>query len=205
MNLTDTIAEQDFRKPNAINYIFAHPVILACAIGTAVLIAGIYFGVLDNESRATLPMALLSFLLNSPVGTIAAFLLLLIFGYFLVAFSIGPLLLWSSRKINGSPISRGDLVFILTGKYKGKIAKVYETSIGQGGGTVVWLDMDKERKKKALDDYHNSGAADSFDRKKTADKVLKSSTEIFLSKCYHTFCEYYEEYQVKRAVHCCNP
>ncbi len=72
-------------------------------------------------------------------------------GFFAGAFTVLWLVIRVCRYINGAPFVVGDHVTILTGPRTGTIARVYELSVGQGGGLLPRLDLGAEVAAKYLD------------------------------------------------------
>jgi len=62
-------------------------------------------------------------------------------GFFVGAFSVLGLVLRVCRYVNGAPYAVGDRVIILTGPRTGTVARVYELTVGQGGGLLPRLDL----------------------------------------------------------------
>jgi len=72
-------------------------------------------------------------------------------GFFAGAFTVLWLVLRVCRYINGAPFAVGDYVTILTGPHVGTVARVYELTVGQGGGLLPRLDLGADVAAKHLD------------------------------------------------------
>lgn len=76
-------------------------------------------------------------------------------GFFAGAFTVLWLILRVCRHINGAPFAVGDYVTILIGPRVGTVARVYELTVGQGGGLLPRLDLGEEVAAKYLDIFED--------------------------------------------------
>ena len=77
-------------------------------------------------------------------------------GFFAGAFTVAWLVFRVCRYINGAPFAVGEYVTILTGPHVGTVARVYELTVGQGGGLLPRLDLGADVAAKyhdVFDDY----------------------------------------------------
>lgn len=77
-------------------------------------------------------------------------------GFFVGAFTVLWLVLRVCRYINGAPFAVGDYVIVLTGPRTGTVARVYELTVGQGGGLLPRLDLGADvaaKYRDIFDDY----------------------------------------------------
>ena len=72
-------------------------------------------------------------------------------GFFAGMFTCWPLVRIICSKYNGAPLKVGDQVIILSGTDRGKLAEVYEITIGQGKWELARLDLGRERSEKFRD------------------------------------------------------
>ena len=72
-------------------------------------------------------------------------------GFFAGLFTVLWLVLKVCRYINGAPFAVGDYATVLTGPRAGTVARVYELTVGQGGGLLPRLDLGAEVAAKYLD------------------------------------------------------
>ena len=66
-------------------------------------------------------------------------------------FACWPLIRVICSRYNGAPLKIGDTVMILSGPEKGKIAEVWEITVGQGGWELARLNLSEERSQKFQD------------------------------------------------------
>lgn len=133
-------------KPKITNRICAYPVLVAWAIGAAVLdIATIVAITANCPLSAALRQPGLVLILGFTL--IPATLL----GYFLGMFTCWPLIRIICSRYNGAPYKVGDKVLILAGPHKGATVDVYEVTTGQGGWELVRVDLGQHHKDKFKD------------------------------------------------------
>lgn len=107
------------------------PVLFSWGIGAAFLNGGVFSAIEDPIDLRVFSHT--SFTLCLLVSVVCFTLL----GYVLGMFTVWPLMRRLCTRINGGPFRTGDHVLVLAGPYKGKIAFVFETCVGQGGWNLV--------------------------------------------------------------------
>ena len=128
-------------RPKIINTVCAHPTIVCWVIGAMVLDAGLVLLVAHDSSG-----------FSSLCHTETAIWLLLglvpstVLGFWLGVFTCFPVVVSFCLKMNGAPFFVGDQVLILAGPHKGVETTVYAITLGQGGETVLQLDLGPEMK-----------------------------------------------------------
>ena len=132
--------------PSALNKICAYPVIVSCVLGASVLNAVIFSSILNGESLSAIisdwqTILILVFTFIPATGL----------GCLLGVFACWPLIRVICSRYNGAPLKIGDTVMILSGPEKGKIAEVWEITVGQGGWELARLNLSEERSQKFQD------------------------------------------------------
>lgn len=133
-------------RPNVLNRICAHPIIVswfvgAWALNAVVLTLGLRgvrlagFG-LNLKEAAVLPLVVIA-----TTGL----------GFFLGMFTCWPWIRAICGRFNGAPLKPGDHVFILSGPHRGTTRRVYEITTGQGGWNLARLDLGAGCKEKFSD------------------------------------------------------
>ena len=133
-------------KPTTLNFVCAHPVGVSWLIGALTLNVFV-FAVLMAEVSSSVPHFGSGIIFPSVVLFCSTTLL----GYFLGMFTCWPWVRALCSKFNGASLKIGDEVHILSGPDRNEVAKVYEKTIGQGGWTLVRLDLGSERKTSCTD------------------------------------------------------
>ena len=129
-------------KTKAFHYVCAYPALISWAMGAMAIDAFVLYSVTDRFSCVSVlrnPMVLLLLVLALIPSTLLGFVPVM-FTY--------PLVNALCVRFNGGPFRVGDEVLILSGVHRGTITHVYETTVGQGGATLLRLDMGPEAKEK---------------------------------------------------------
>ena len=132
--------------PSALNKICAYPVIVSWVLGASVLNVAIFSSILNGESLSAIisdwqTILILLFTFIPATGL----------GFFLGMFTCWPLIRAICSRYNGAPLKVGDKVMILSGPEKGKVAEVWEITVGQGGWELARLNLGEERSQKFRD------------------------------------------------------
>jgi len=89
-------------------------------------------------------------------------------GLFLGMFTCWPLVRVICSRYNGAPLKVGDQVIILSGPDKGKLAEVYEITVGQGKWELARLDLGQERQEKFRDIFEEYSLLKIKDKSQTS-------------------------------------
>ena len=123
-------------KPKMLNIVCAYPQMVAGGLGAGGLnIAVIYLLISQGGGVAVL------FHSDVILPLAVAFIPTTLLGCIVGLFTCWPLTRSVCSKFNGAPFRMGDIVLILSGPHKGKVTKVYETSVGQGGCSLVSVEL----------------------------------------------------------------
>jgi hypothetical protein len=125
--------------PTVLNRICAYPAVISWIIGASVLI-----GLVVPSISAASDLRGTAFLFLAFVSAIGL-------GFFLGMFTCWPWVRPICSKINGAPLKIGDRVLILSRRYRGTTAEVYEIITGQGGWDLARLDLGSARRAKSTD------------------------------------------------------
>src|SRR5690625_597418 len=114
----------------------SHPLAVSWLIG-AISLNGIVLYILKTEFGTlsvffTFPIVLRMLLILAASSAL---------GLFAGVFTVGPILFWLFSAMNGAKCKVGDLVVVLSGSYRGSVTRIYEVTLGQGGGKLFRLDL----------------------------------------------------------------
>ena len=131
------VVRQKSKAPNALNKICAHPVAVSWVLGACALNAAVFGSICHGVSLSAVVFDWQTILL-----LVWIFIPTTLLGYFLALFTCLPMLFMViCRRYNGAPFKAGDQVMILSGPQKGKIARVYEMTVGQAGQKLARVDL----------------------------------------------------------------
>ena len=141
------VGQERIMKPKVTNVICAYPMLLSWLIGAAVLDTLVVFAIAGHSSWSVLIAPTL-------LGSVAfALVPATLLGWFLGMFTCWPFVSRICTRYNGAPFAVGEDVVILGGRCRGTVTKIYETTKGQGGQTLLKLDIGQEMKETHLDLY----------------------------------------------------
>lgn len=123
-----------------LNVICAHPTLLTWLVGAAVLDTFVLVSIARHSSWSVL-------LSPSMFGTTALALTpATLLGWFLGMFTCWPCIRRTCTRYNGAPFAVGERVVVLGGRAIGTVTTIYDTTKGQGGQTLLKLNLGDEMK-----------------------------------------------------------
>ena len=134
--------------PSLRHRICARPMTISWVLGTLMLWTLVTFAL---RSEGMFPAVFTE--VSSVLCLLLGYACLSGLGFFAGAFTVQWLVLRVCRYINGAPFAVGDYVAILNGPRVGTVARVYELTVGQGGGLLPRLDLGADVAAKFLDIY----------------------------------------------------
>jgi hypothetical protein len=129
-------------QPGWLNKICAHPVAVSWVLGACGIDVPLMVSILRGGSLRAI-VADWQVMLVVVLVLIPASGLGLIIGMF----TCWPWMRIICSRYNAAPLKVGDHVMILSGPQKGKIVRVYEITVGQGGWELARLDLSAESNK----------------------------------------------------------
>ena len=133
-------------RPHWLNWAFAHPMYISWIMGTIGLWIAITLLFWDSGvfQSLTTDWSMILLVLISYAATSGL-------GFFLGGIGISWLVFAIARRVNGAPHEIGESVMILSGPYSGRVTTIYEIPRGQGGQSVLKVDLGAEAKQKYQD------------------------------------------------------
>ena len=120
-------------RPSLFNYALAHTFGISAAIGAICGVAWLFATLINPQALITdLPVALWGMFATVPAVCL---------GWFFGALIIWPITFRIAKALQGAPFRVGDRVWILVGKHKGTLTRVYEVW-GERGQVRVELGAD---------------------------------------------------------------